>query len=1126
MTDQNNIIPLYINSLDRTSATDSTTNFTIALRKDLRNVHSLSVSKVAIPNATTIINVNNNNLGGYISVSGVSTPFDIEIDNGNYTETTLASELNTKFNANNISALFGLVWTIGYDTAIERITMSVVFPGGGILPSWSIAFEYSVLVDFIGIGSGGTTTQTFTAPTPPNIAPTSNLNILCLRKPTTVYPVAYSITSNELTQSINTSYVASLAKNFTVSSSNNTIGIDATMTISNINEPIALGTGAIPSAATSSIVAMSSDGNIVACAAPFSGFVVFTRDVGALFWQQQMQIISNGFDGASLALSADGNTIAVGAPTIDGAVGATFVYVRSGYTWLFQQKLVGSGNAGASQQGKSVALSADGNTLAIGGDEDNFTLVGATWVFVRTGLVWAQQGVKLVGPGGTAPSRQGAAVALSADGNTLAVGGPLNNGDEGCVWVFVRSGVVWSFVNRYVGSGGSANAQQGFSVSVSPSGNTIAFGGPNDTALGATWIFEKSGLVWVQQGAKIVGSSALGSSAQGSSVALANGGDTLAVGGFGDDTGTGATWIHTRTLGVWTQQQKIVSATTAFLQQGNSVSMSSDGSRLVVGGNISNLILGAADIFEYGVSTYNFYQSIPATGAVGLSAQGSSVALSADGLTLASCGAEDDSGRGAIWMYERQGLQWIQKQKLVSAGIIAPISPIGSTVAISSDGTIVVFGMAGDNNGVGATWIFVKNSGGVWIQQQKLVSASAIGAAAQGSAVAIFDSFVVVGAPSDDFSNGAVFVYEMVGGIFVEQQKLIGSGGNTPSNRGISVGVSSNTIIFGGNIFNIDGAVWVFENANSSWSEQVRIDAAPATDFGRAVSLSGNGLSMAVSGLVGVLSNTVFLYRFGVGGWTQEFSVQKNIVAFGTRLALNFGATSLIVGSPNETGGIGAIYLYSRTNGLWSNEKRKTAIGYDALAFGTSVSSSANLEYVVGAPLTGASMGGLSYIIDLSTLDAHYDLVVATGTYTVFDFTNVLSAQLDAQVSLVATFDGLTYMSLAGVLNANLLSFKFSTSASSTFGEISWPTKTKLVVQKSGPIDFTINNNVMKIILNTNSPYLMNSFTTIDVFRKYPPGFTIPAGTLIDIQLRDERDRIIDLNGVNWFIEILATILS
>src|SRR5262245_34377039 len=61
-------------------------------------------------------------------------------------------------------------------------------------------------------------------------------------------------------------------------------------------------------------------------------------------------------------------------------------------------KLLGNGTVGGAQLGASVALSADGNTAIVGGNHDNNS-VGAAWVFIRSNGVWAQQGAKLVGSG-------------------------------------------------------------------------------------------------------------------------------------------------------------------------------------------------------------------------------------------------------------------------------------------------------------------------------------------------------------------------------------------------------------------------------------------------------------------------------------------------------------------------------------------------------------------------------------------------------------------------------------------------------------------------------------------------------------------------------------------------------
>ncbi|MFZ1197005.1 MAG: Ig domain-containing protein, partial [Pseudolabrys sp.] len=101
-------------------------------------------------------------------------------------------------------------------------------------------------------------------------------------------------------------------------------------------------------------------------------------------------------------------------------------------------KLVGTGASGVSQQGASVALSADGNTAIVGGPGDN-SGQGAAWVYTRSGGVWTQQGNKLVGTGASGAAQQGVSVSLSVDGNTAIVGGLDDNGGAGAAWVYVTT---------------------------------------------------------------------------------------------------------------------------------------------------------------------------------------------------------------------------------------------------------------------------------------------------------------------------------------------------------------------------------------------------------------------------------------------------------------------------------------------------------------------------------------------------------------------------------------------------------------------------------------------------------------------------------------------------------------
>ena len=323
------------------------------------------------------------------------------------------------------------------------------------------------------------------------------------------------------------------------------------------------------------------------------------------FVQQGAKLVGTGavgdaFQGSSVALSSDGNTALVGGPDDNTNKGAVWVFTRSGRTWSQQgPKLVGAGAVGPAHQGQSVALSSDGNTALVGGAGDNGSK-GAAWVFTRSGRTWSQQGPKLVGTGAVGDANQGYSVALSGDGNTALVGGNFDNGFEGAVWVFTRSGTTWTQQGpKLVGTGAVGQPfvqpQQGFSVAVSSDGNTALVGGAGDNgSKGAAWVFTRSATTWTQQGSKLVGTGAVGDANQGYSVSLSSDGNTALVGGYYDNphqTGkffgaAGAAWVFTRSGTTWTQQGPKLVGTGAVRDafQGLSVALSGDGNTALVAG--------------------------------------------------------------------------------------------------------------------------------------------------------------------------------------------------------------------------------------------------------------------------------------------------------------------------------------------------------------------------------------------------------------------------------------------------------------------------------------------------------------------------------------------------------------
>jgi hypothetical protein len=207
-------------------------------------------------------------------------------------------------------------------------------------------------------------------------------------------------------------------------------------------------------------------------------------------------------------------------------------------------KLTASDESGAGHFGSAVSLSGDAGTALIGGAADNADN-GAAWVFTHNAGAWSQDGGKLAGTGNAGPADQGAAVSLSADGNTALIGGPGDNGNTGAAWVFSHSGGLWSQQGSKVVSYDAAGAANlGQSVGLSDYGSTAIVGGPGDNnGAGAAWLFSQSGGVWSEQGSKQVGSGALGNAFQGYAAALSADGTTAMVGGPGDNGGFGAAWV-------------------------------------------------------------------------------------------------------------------------------------------------------------------------------------------------------------------------------------------------------------------------------------------------------------------------------------------------------------------------------------------------------------------------------------------------------------------------------------------------------------------------------------------------------------------------------------------------------
>jgi trimeric autotransporter adhesin len=401
--------------------------------------------------------------------------------------------------------------------------------------------------------------------------------------------------------------------------------------------------------------------NNAGCADSMPVFVSGTLDQAIGYFKASNTTAGDHF-GRSVALSGDGSTLAVGATGEDSAAigidgnqndnsaasaGAVYVFTRTAAGVWSQQAYVKASNTDAGDQfGHAVALSGDGNTLAVGAisedsaatgiggnqNDNSAASAGAVYVFTRTAAgVWSQQAY--VKASNTGPGNEfGDSVALSADGSTLAVGAIGEpsaatgiNGDQndtsaasaGAAYVFTRAdNGAWSQQAYLKASNTNAGDRFGSSVALSGDGNSLAVGGTGEASAatgingnqndnsaasaGAVYVFTRTAAgVWSQQ-AYVKASNTDAGDQFGHAVTLSVDGNTLAVGAFGEASaatgiggnendnsvgGSGAAYVFIRTaVGAWSQQAYVKASNTGTSDLfGVSVVLSGDGSTLAVG---------------------------------------------------------------------------------------------------------------------------------------------------------------------------------------------------------------------------------------------------------------------------------------------------------------------------------------------------------------------------------------------------------------------------------------------------------------------------------------------------------------------------------------------------------------
>ena len=449
--------------------------------------------------------------------------------------------------------------------------------------------------------------------------------------------------------------------------------------------------------------------------------------------------------GVTLAMSADGSTLAVSAPYEDSAAtgingnqqddsasdaGAAYVVVRDGNSWSQQAYIKPSNTQSSDKFGFALALSGDGNTLAVSATLEDSNARGIP-----------------PSPGGF-----GETGSAQADNSADA---------SGAVYVFVRNGTRWSQQAYVKASNADAGDQFGWSVALSHDGSTLAVGAQSEAGAatgvngdqadnsaadaGAVYVFARTGTSWTQQ-AYVKPSNAQGGDRFGFSVTLSGDGNTLAAGSYDEDgsaTGvngvsdegapnSGAAYVFVRRGAAWAQE--------AYVKQSTTVRNSAFGSAVALSGDGATLAVGAVD-------ETNLTRGIDGDQS---SAQNNAVSA------------------GAVYVFGRTGGGWRQ-QAYVKSFNIGPTDLFGIRMALSGDGSVLAAGAPGQGGGgrgftadpedfsapeSGAVYVFVRTAGR-WSQHAYIKAPNSDEFDQFGGAVALSGNGAVLAAASSGDDSGS-----------------------------------------------------------------------------------------------------------------------------------------------------------------------------------------------------------------------------------------------------------------------------------------------------------------------------------------------------------------------------------
>ncbi len=410
-------------------------------------------------------------------------------------------------------------------------------------------------------------------------------------------------------------------------------------------------------------------------------------------------------------------------------------------------------------------------------------------------------------------------------------------------------------------------------------------------------------------------------------------GDTALIGAYGDDdlgSESGAAYVYIRdSAGVWSLQQKLTASDgIADARFGWAVAV--DGDTAVIGKetyDFFNPTNGAVYVFTRdSAGIWTERQKLTAYDGFAGDYFGESVAMSGKTIVVGAKGDNDlgtFSGSVYVFISDSAGVWSLQQKLTANQGMEADW--FGSTLDVDGDTAVIAasgYDYSGSIVNSGIVYVFTRNSGGVWNEQQGLLPSDPANNL-YGQSVAVSRDSIVIGAVADDqidVNTGAAYVFTRDStGAWNERQKLTASDAAAGDYFGQSVDIDGSSLVvgaYGDDDNGTDaGSAYVFSrDTNGDWNEQVKLLASDGADYDYLASVPravGISASTVLAGArlddtaAGSSVGSAYVFDIAPNADAPDIAVSTSAVDFGEVLVgqtvqdvvtvSNYGTSELVV---------------------------------------------------------------------------------------------------------------------------------------------------------------------------------------------------------------------------------------